>query len=44
MPAENAGDMIKLAYEPDVVQRTVQLMTEFDPSFEVPEGFFATEF
>jgi len=32
--------MIELAYVPDVVQRTVELMTELDPDFKLPGGFF----
>jgi hypothetical protein len=32
--------MIQLAYQPDVVQRVIQQMTEFNPSFKLPDGFF----
>lgn len=32
--------MLELAYGSDVLQRTIQHMTEFDPSWKVPVGFF----
>jgi hypothetical protein len=32
--------MVELAYRPDVVQRVMQYMTELDPEFKVPDGFF----
>jgi hypothetical protein len=32
--------MVNLAFIPDVVKRTVQTMTEFDPNWRLPEGFF----
>jgi len=32
--------MIRIAYVPDVVKRTTQLMTEFDPLFKIPDNFF----
>jgi len=34
------GEMIQLAYGPDVVKRVIQNMTEFDSSFKLPDGFF----
>jgi salicylate hydroxylase len=34
------GAMVKLAYGHDIVKRVVQVMTEFDPEWKLPEGFF----
>jgi salicylate hydroxylase len=34
------GDMVRLAYGHDVVKRTVKTMTEFDPEWKLPDGFF----
>lgn len=34
------GDMVKLAYGPDIVQRIVQTMTAFDSNWKLPEDFF----
>ncbi|KAK3315769.1 FAD/NAD(P)-binding domain-containing protein [Apodospora peruviana] len=34
------SEMLKIAYTPDVVGRTVQTMMEFDSSWKLPEGFF----
>jgi len=39
----NLNERVELAYSEDVLQRTVQLMTEFDPSWKLPEGFFPAE-
>ncbi|CZR58475.1 related to salicylate 1-monooxygenase [Phialocephala subalpina] len=39
----NLNERVDLAYSEDVLQRTVQLMTEFDPSWKLPEGFFLPE-
>ncbi|KAK3349828.1 hypothetical protein B0T25DRAFT_249918 [Lasiosphaeria hispida] len=36
-------EMIQLAYIPDVVKRTVQTMTELDPTWKLPAGFFAED-
>jgi hypothetical protein len=36
-------EMIQLAYHPDVVQRVLQCMTEFDSSFKLPDNFFPAE-
>lgn len=33
-------DMVKLAYGPDLVRRIVKTMTEVDPGWKLPEGFF----
>lgn len=38
--SESMGDMVKLAYGHDVVKRTVETMTAFDPKWKLPEGFF----
>lgn len=35
------GDMVKLAYCPDVVKRVTQTMTDFDPNWKLPEEFFS---
>ncbi len=32
--------MIELAFVPDVLQRTVQTMTEYDPEWKLPDRFF----
>lgn len=37
------GDMVRLAYGHDIVKRTVKTMTEFDPEWKLPDGFFAAE-
>jgi salicylate hydroxylase len=36
-------EMVQLAYHPDVVQRVMQHMTEFDPSFKFPDSFFSAD-
>ncbi len=36
----NTHEMIRLAYVPDVVEKTAHHIRRFDPSFQVPEGFF----
>jgi hypothetical protein len=36
-------EMVQLAYRPDVVQRVMQYMTEFDPSFKLPDSFFLAD-
>ncbi|KAH6683935.1 hypothetical protein B0J14DRAFT_571724 [Halenospora varia] len=33
-------EMIKLAYGHDTLQKTIKHMTEYDPAFEVSDGFF----
>ena len=43
MLLENVTDMLNLAYIPDVLKRTVQTMTEFDPKWKLPEGYFVKE-
>jgi len=35
--------MLNLAYIPDVLKRTVQTLTEFDPNWTLPEGYFIKE-
>lgn len=37
------GDMVRLAYGHDIVKRTVKTMTEFDPKWQLPDGFFPAE-
>jgi len=36
-------EMVQLAFQPDVVQRVMQHMTEFDPSFKLPVNFFPAD-
>lgn len=43
MLSENVTDMLNLAYIPDVLKRTVQTLTEFDPNWTLPEGYFIKE-
>jgi hypothetical protein len=33
-------EIIRLAYGADVLQRTIQHMTDFDPSYKIPDDFF----
>jgi len=40
MHTATVEEMIQIAYVPDVVKRTIQLMTEFDPSWKIPDDFF----
>lgn len=40
VPPGTINEMIQLAYVPDVVQRVVKHMTEFDPTFKLPVDFF----
>lgn len=35
--------MVRLAYGHDTVKRTVKTMTEFDPDWKLPDGFFLAE-
>ncbi|KAK3380837.1 FAD/NAD(P)-binding domain-containing protein [Podospora didyma] len=37
---KTAMDMLNIAYSPDVLERTVKTMTEYDPEWKLPEGFF----
>ncbi|KAE9370098.1 FAD/NAD(P)-binding domain-containing protein [Stipitochalara longipes BDJ] len=36
-------EMVQLAYSSDVVERVMQYMTEFDPSFKLPDRFFSVD-
>jgi salicylate hydroxylase len=38
------GDMVRLAYGHDIVQRTVKTMTDFDPGWKLPDGFSPSDF
>lgn len=40
---KSMGDMVRLAYGHDIVKRTVKTMTEFDPEWKLPKGFFVTD-
>ncbi|OIW33066.1 FAD/NAD(P)-binding domain-containing protein [Coniochaeta ligniaria NRRL 30616] len=40
---KSMGDMVRLAYGHDIVKRTVNTMTEFDPDWKLPDGFFPVE-
>lgn len=37
-------EIIELAYAHDVVQRVVEYMTEHDPTWKIPDGFFPNKF
>lgn len=32
--------MLQIAYKPDIVKRSIETMTAFDPSWKLPDGFF----
>jgi hypothetical protein len=37
------NDMVDLAFGTDVLKRVMHYMREFDPLFELPEGFFPAD-
>lgn len=42
--AASVDDIKAICMGEDVVQRTVEHMTAFDPSWKIPDGFFAAGF
>ena len=37
------GDMVRLAYGHNVLERTVAIMTEVDPGWKLPDAFFPAQ-